>query len=85
MLAKIKEGSVIFHDRFTFKWPECVPPESEYESEEYQYKTKHPDAVFEVKPMSRGYWECKKVGYGAEDEYGNGSIFAKDILKINLK
>ena len=82
MQGRIKLWAEIFHDRHFGKWPNCLPPKSEYEGEAYQYEAKDPDMVFDIKWTGR-YWECKADGYGmlrsrGEDgEYGNGSIFVR--------
>jgi len=77
MKGRIKIGSPIFQDHHFLKWPECLPPESEYKGEEYQYITKHPDTIFDIKKDNTS-WVCIADGYGALGNYGNGSIYVND-------
>lgn len=87
--GRIKLGAPIFQDFHFGKWPNCLPPESEYEGEKYQYKAKDPDMVFEVEWKGR-YWDCKADGYGMlrsrgeGGEYGNGTIFVHEIDGVEL-
>lgn len=73
MQVRIKIGTGIFQDHAFGKWPDCKPPQSEYEGEEYDQTTKFPDAEFAAE-WKGNYWDCKRSGYGGEP-YGNGSIF----------
>ncbi len=89
MQGRIKRGAGILQDHHFGKWPNCCPPRSEYEGEEYKYEAKDPDMVFEVEWKGR-YWDCKADGYGMlrsrgeGGEYGNGSIFvsARDGVEL---
>lgn len=75
MKGRIKRGAKVFQDSYSCTWPQCVPPSSEYEGEEYKYVTKDADRVFRVEYNGR-YWDCKAEGYGLDPDYGNGSVFA---------
>jgi len=89
MLGRIKIGAKIFQDFSFGKWPQCKPPHSEYEGEEYQYKTKNPDRIFEIEDKGT-YFACRAAGYGHlklngdRGEYGNGRIcvYEKDGIEI---
>ena len=87
--VRIKEGSAIFQDRRFGKWPECCPPQSEYEGEEYQYRAKDPDMEFDGE-WDGTRWDCKADGYGHmklhgdPGEYGNGSIFALGLDSVEV-
>lgn len=89
MQGRIKRGAWIFQDHHLGEWPNCCPPRSEYEGEEYQYEAKDPDMLFEVE-WAGNHWNCKADGYGmlrsrGEDgEYGNGSIFVSDSAGVEL-
>ncbi len=83
MKVKIKEGARIFQDHHFLRWPNCKPPQREYECEKYQFKTKYPDAEFSAKKESR-YWDCWRDGYGAKGDYGNGSIFVHDMDGVEI-
>jgi len=89
MQGRIKRGAGIFQDHHFGKWPNCCPPRSEYEGEEYKYEAKDPDMVFEVEWTGR-HWDCKADGYGMlrsrgeGGEYGNGSIFVSDPDGVEL-
>jgi hypothetical protein len=73
--AIIKIGASIGQDFSYDRWPNCVPPRSEYEGEEYNYITKFPMAIFECEWNSQGNrWDCVRDGYGKSGNYGNGSI-----------
>jgi len=78
--GRIVEGAGIFQDHQGGKWPQCCPPRSEYNGEQYQYRAKDPDMIFDAEWNGR-YWDCKADGYGylrsngEPGEYGNGSIF----------
>lgn len=78
--VKIKKGAKIFQDFHFGRWPACLPPSSEYEGEEYRYRTKNPDLIFDAEWKGR-HWDCRRKGYGVgskPEEYGNGSIFVID-------
>lgn len=84
--AKIKIGSKISQDFSYFKWPNCFPPNSEYENNDYYYETKFPDAEFECEWYGK-HWNCVKDGYGSlknSESYGNGSIFVLDYNGIEF-
>ena len=89
MQGRIKRGAGIFQDHHFGKWPDCCPPRSEYQGEEYQYEAKDPDMVFEVE-WTGNHWDCKADGYGMlrshgeAGEYGNGSIFVRDRAGVEL-
>jgi hypothetical protein len=73
----IKIGTGIFQDHAFGKWPQCKPPQAEYNvKEEYYHITKYPDAIFDAE-WRGNYWDCKRDGYGGRP-YGNGSIFVHD-------
>lgn len=77
LLARIRIGAIISHDRTTFRWPECKPPLLEYDDGPYLLLAKNCDMVFEVSRKS-AYWECTADGYGSVANggmYDNGSIF----------
>ena len=89
MQGRIKRGAGIFQGHHFGKWPDCCPPRSEYEGEEYQYEAKDPDMVFDVK-WTGTHWDCKADGYGMlrargeGGEYGNGSIFVSGCDGVEL-
>lgn len=89
MQGRIKRGAGIFQDHHFGKWPNCCPPKSEYEGEEYKYEAKDPDMVFEVE-WTGNHWDCKADGYGMlrvrgeAGEYGNGSIFVSSRDGVEL-
>jgi hypothetical protein len=84
-LVRIKQGAKVYHDFSTGEWPHCKPPESEYAGEEYQYQTKHPDAVFvaevigsadvNAKSFTRPQsgLDCRRDGYGFLPLVGRGT------------
>lgn len=78
-------GAEIFQDHHFGKWPQCYPPQKEYQDEEYQCQAKNPDMIFDVE-WNGSYWKCKADGYGrmrrrGENRgYGSGSIF---VLKFD--
>lgn len=75
MKGRIKIGAEIYQDFSYGKWPDCKPPKSEYDGEDYQYTTKFPDRIFEVSwDESWNAWDCRADGYGSHTDYGNGSI-----------
>ena len=87
--VRIKEGSGVFQDHHFGKWPECCPPQSEYEGDEYQYRAKNPDMEFDGEWNGR-WWNCVADGYGRlkrygeEGEYGNGSIFVPGLDSVEV-
>ena len=87
--GRIVEGSLIFQDHHFGKWPQCCPPISEYDGEEYQYRSKRPDMVFDVE-WTGHHWDCKADGYGylrsrgEAGEYGSGSIFVSAFDGVEL-
>ena len=87
--VRIKEGASIFQDHHFGKWPNCCPPNSEYEGEEYQYVAKNPDMEFDGEWNGR-YWDCKSDGYGHlksrgdTGAYGNGSIFVIGLDSVEI-
>lgn len=90
MQGRIKRGAGIMQDRCFGKWPNCLPPRSEYAGEKYRYEAKDPDMVFDVEWTGR-YWDCKADGYGMlrvrgeGGEYGNGSIFVHGYDDVYLE
>lgn len=87
-VVRIKEGSVISHDRGFGMWPQCKPPKSEGMIDDI---TKYPDALFIAKWCKDEYWDCIREGYGAgtsssviQGEYGNGSIFVYDRDSVEV-
>jgi hypothetical protein len=87
MQGRIKRGAGIFQDRNFCKWPNCCPPRSEYESEEYQYEAKDPDMVFEVE-WTGNHWDCKADGYGMLRSHGGLSWWGRTLSVVayrNLK
>jgi len=44
--VRIKENAKIFQDFMFDRWPNCLPPLSEYKNEKWRPITKYPDAVF---------------------------------------
>jgi len=89
MQGRIKRGARIFQDHHFGKWPNCCPPRSEYEGEEYKYEAKDPDMLFKVE-WTGTHWDCKADGYGMlrsrgeGGEYGNGSIFVSALDGVEL-
>jgi len=87
--GRIVEGAGIFQDHRFGEWPQCCPPRSEYEGDEYQYCAKDPDMVFDVEWNGR-YWNCKADGYGylrsrgESGEYGSGSILVQEFDGVEL-
>lgn len=87
--GRIKPGAGIFQDFHFGKWPNCCPPRSEYEGEEYQQRAKDPEMVFDVEWNGR-YWDCKADGYGylrsqgEAGEYGSGSITVSSFQGVEL-
>ena len=87
--GRIVDGAGIFQDHHFGKWPQCCPPRSEYEGEEYQYCAKDPDMIFDVE-WNGHHWDCKADGYGylrcrgEVGEYGNGSIFVSSFDGVEL-
>lgn len=80
--GRIRVGHTVAHDFRLWTWPECCPPKSEYAGEDYRYRAKNPDMVFDVVWDGR-WWHCKADGYGelrtfdwlkGEDHYGAGKI-----------
>ena len=72
--VRIKENAKIFQDFMFDRWPNCLPPLSEYKNEKWRPITKYPDAVFNATKKEH-YWDCWRNGYGKNNDYGNGSIF----------
>jgi hypothetical protein len=72
--VRIKKDAKIFQDFIFDRWPNCLPPLSEYKNEKWQPITKYPDAIFNATKEDR-YWNCYREGYGKGNDYGNGSIF----------
>lgn len=90
MQGRIKRGVTVWQDFGAGKWPQCKPPNSEYEGEEYQYLAKNPEMLFDVTWVGgdSGYWDCRADGYGYHrrdgGEYGCGSIFVNDRDGVEL-
>lgn len=87
--GRIVDGAGIFQDHHFGKWPQCCPPKSDYEGEEYQYCAKDPAMVFDVE-WNGHHWNCKADGYGylrsrgEAGEYGSGSIFVRAFDGVEL-
>lgn len=84
----IRENACIFQDHHFIQWPCCLPPQIEYDKEEYQYLAKNPNMIFNVY-WNGQYWDCKAYGYGIHDvkdnnSYGNGSIFVRKFDDIEI-
>lgn len=76
MKVRIKIGTIIYHDLGCFEWPMCKPPKSEFENDdEYVYRTKFPNAVFDYDGVSK----CIRSGYGQRGNYGNGVIHVSSV------
>ena len=90
--GRIIVGTGIYQDQYFGIWPQCCPPRSEYEGEEYQYQAKDQEMVFDV-VWNGHYWDCRADGYGYRrsngdnGEYGNGSIFVSkfDGVKLDIE
>jgi hypothetical protein len=85
MKARIKSGAGIMQDFRLLKWPHCCPPKSEYTGEDYHFKAKDPDMVFDAEwhdSVNGGYWYCIAPGYGENGNYGNGSILVNGFEGI---
>lgn len=75
MKGVIKKNAPAYQDFATFRWPNCLPPLSEYAGKEYERTTLEPKALFDIEWNELGqYWTCKREGYGVIGDYGNGSI-----------
>ena len=80
MRGRILEGAQISQDFAVFHWPQCKPPRTEYQGQEYQHLAKDSDMAFEV-TWNGSFWNCRADGYGHlksrghPGDYGNGSIF----------
>ncbi len=77
MKGRIKVGAKIYQDMYTFVWPGCNPPESEYKDVTYEHVTKNPNAVFDMTLYSSLNVECRREGFGGKIEYGAGAIIVK--------
>lgn len=87
---RIKIGAKVFQDFVTCIWPQCKPPRSEYENEDYKHITKYPYAIFKG-TYKDGWWDLTRLGYGkmksSISAYGNGSISVRnrsDLIKVNI-
>lgn len=87
--GRIVEGAGIYQDHHFAKWPQCCPPKSEYEGEEYLYRAKDKNMVFDVE-WNGCFWNCRADGYGfmrsrgESGEYGNGSIYLSRFDGVEL-
>jgi len=88
--GRIKLGASITHDHRVSTWPSCCPPPNEYSSDEdYRYRAKNPDMIFDV-VWNKEFWTCKADGYGLSlDEgafygYGCGAIRVSGFGGVEL-
>ena len=87
--GRIVRGAGIFQDFHFGRWPQCCPPDFEYDGEEYQYVAKYPDMVFAVE-WNGSHWTCRADGYGnlrsmgETGRYGSGCIFVKQFDGVEL-
>lgn len=86
--VRIKRGTAIMQDHRFSNWPACVPPQHEYEGEDYRREAKDPDMIFDAQWMG-DYWDCFAHGYGViesadRNAYGNGSIFVTGFDSVEV-
>lgn len=84
--GRIVPGADVWQDFQHYVWPQCQPPKSEYEGEEYKHLAKNPNMLFLIRRQGT-YWVCTAPGYGdfsTKGAYGSGSIYVPHYLGVTF-